>query len=87
MTTTYSIDVTPRFQGLLGVYDCQVYVTRKAGVCGPAESFTCGADLDELDRCLAVLGYTRTGQFGPVCSNGFASASIDRRIAAAHLTA
>lgn len=77
-TTTYTVSVTPRFEGLTPKYDALVYVNRTAGVCGPfSEDHSCDS-LDEVDEWLLAQGFVRSDEFGPVCSNGFADAPLTR---------
>lgn len=79
MNTTYEVNVTPAgFDGLTPVYDVLVYVTREAGICGPAEEGTVAGGLEMVDLWLAENGYARVAPFGEVCRNGFASAEVTR---------
>lgn len=78
MTTTYEVNVAPSgFDGLTPTYDCTVYITRLAGLCGPAETGQV-AGLDAVDEWLEQNGYTRISPFGDVCRNGFATAEVTR---------
>lgn len=49
----------------------------EAGVCGPftEEQINC-TSLAEVDSKLAELGFERTSEFGEVCANGFATATL-----------
>lgn len=77
-STTYEINVSPAgFDGLLPRYELTVYVWRKHGICGPGEEGSV-VGYDTIDLWLHERGYARLTPFGPVCSNGFATATIKR---------
>jgi hypothetical protein len=77
-TTTYTVNVTPvGFDDLDPVYEAQVYVTRFAGICGPADTMPNPVNtIAQIDAWLDTIGFTRTGDYGDVCANGFATATI-----------
>lgn len=77
-STTHEINVSPAgFDGILPRYELTVYVWREAGICGPAEEGSV-VGYDNIDLWLSARGYSRLSAFGPVCTNGFATATIKR---------
>lgn len=79
METTYTANITPSFDGLIPRYEVGVYVTRTGGVCGPFTEYETVWSLDDADAYLARWGFTRAGDWGPVCANGFAQAELVER--------
>lgn len=80
---SHEVNVTPKFIGITPTFEASIYETREAGIC--QRIFSSGnlvimadVDLIELDRWIASKGFVRTGLFGKVCDNGFATASIVR---------
>lgn len=74
--TTYSVDVTPSFDGLAPQYEVSIYRTIRGGICGPTGDETTVSSLSSVDAWLTGRGFSRTSNFGPVCTNGFASAPL-----------
>lgn len=73
---TYEVNVQPiGFEGLRPKYEVSIYIWRKHGVCGPGAETTI-VGLDQIDTWLRSIGYLRLSAFGPVCTNGYASAPI-----------
>jgi hypothetical protein len=78
--TSYEVNVTPSgFAGLSPVYEVTLYVTRQAGVCGPVFTGHKVESLSEVDEMLDRWGFDRTSGYGPVCANGFATATVERQ--------
>lgn len=73
---TYTVSVTPTFDGLASRYAVTLYSNVRAGVCGPFSEDVTVNTLAEVDQQLFVWGFNRTGEFGPVCANGFADAPV-----------
>jgi hypothetical protein len=80
MTTivAYDIDVTPKgFNGLTPLYEVSLYRRVRAGVCGPFSEAVTVEGFGAIDKAVNAMGYKRTGEFGPVCANGFATAPAE----------
>lgn len=75
-TETFSACVTPSLDGLNPRYEVMVYRMVRGGICGPFSEDVTVNSLAEVDAQLAKWGFKRTGEFGPVCTNGFAEASL-----------
>ena len=72
----YEVCVTPRFDELTPLYDALIYKSVQAGVCGPSSQEFNFASLSDIDAWISDNGFERTGPYGAVCRNGFASAEI-----------
>ena len=64
--------ITPQDDGTV---DVMIYRMLPAGICGPFTS-TKTVAADEVDAQIARFGFVRTGEFGPLCANGFAEAPV-----------
>lgn len=84
MTNTAATDIITAhiepagFDGITPRFEVIVTVDRPAGICGPATDTGVVASIDEADAWFARNGFRRTGDFGEVCANGFASAPAER---------
>lgn len=77
MSERYEVTVEPTgFEGLEPTYEAMLYVFREGGVCGPFSERIEFTGMDRLRMVLAGLGFKRVGEFGEVCANGFASATV-----------
>ena len=76
---TYEVNVTPGFgPDLTPTYRALIYRYVYAGVTGPFSAEPTFDSIADVDDWLARQGFTRTGQFGEVCANGFATAPVER---------
>lgn len=77
---TYEVCVTPLgFDGLIPMYEVMIYAMRRAGICGPFTEAVTVRGLEGMHGKLDEWGFTITGEFSPVCRNGFASAPVALR--------
>lgn len=72
----YEVNVTPvGFDGLTPTYEVMVYRFIKAGICGPFAGPVTVTGLDGVHDKVGDWGFLITSDFGPVCANGFATAT------------
>lgn len=69
----FTVDVTPRFEGLEPRFDVSV-----SNLWGPLRDEQTVGTLPEVDQLLLTWGFRRTGEFGQVCDNGFATAPVTK---------
>ena len=76
-TTTYTASINPiGFDGLSPQYEVLVVKHVVAGVVGPFSTPEVVCSLDDADGVFARWGFVRDGDWGGVCANGFAEASL-----------
>jgi hypothetical protein len=59
-----AITATETIRVELDAEDVQIYISRQAGICGPAETAARPATLAQVDAWLASISYRRTGDWG-----------------------
>jgi hypothetical protein len=80
----YTVDATPvpPQQGdAFGAhrYIINLYRYISGGICAPHSEHVTVIGIEGIDAQIHAWGYRRTGEFGPICLNGFASAAVEPR--------
>jgi hypothetical protein len=79
--TTYSVNATPvpaqqgdRFHDRRFIISLSRYIS--GGICGPHSENASVIGYAGIDAQIHAWGYERTGEFGAICLNGFATAPV-----------